>query len=357
MPDRYHTLLLALLPLLGCPAPADSGDTADSGDSGVPTRAEQGCYTVAASTVDCPEPAYVPPSDVLPQTCGAEVLSVDGAGVLDGCGWIGGVDAGTWCIYPITVQPPTDECVYGRPLVLGGAPRLAPLCGGSGWAAGPPASAQLDPGRAAAWARIALAEHASAASFSRVVLELMALGAPADLVADTYAAAVDEVRHAQLAFGLVSRYAGVALRPGPMPLEDLRIAADLAAFAAGTVREGCLAETVSALLVAEALDRETDPAARTVLAVLAVLARDESRHAALAWRTVRWAIDTAADPGAVRAAVAAAFATPPSAPGEGGLLPAEVAAEVVGRAWIDVILPAAHALLGAAATAREHTVA
>lgn len=351
MPDRYHTLLLALLPLLGCPAPADSGDTADSGDSGVPTGAEQGCYTVAASTVDCPEPTDVPPGDVLPETCGAEVLSVDGAGVLDGCGWIGGVDAGTWCIYPITVQPPEQECAYGRPLVLGGAPRLAPLRGGRGWAAGPPATAQLDPGRAATWARIALAEHASAASFSLVVLELMAFGAPADLVADTQAAAADEVRHAQLAFGLASRYAGVALRPGPMPLGDLRIAADLAAFAAGTVREGCLAETVSALLVAEALDRETDPDAR---AALAVLARDESRHAALAWRTVRWAIDTAADPGAVRAAVAAAFATPPSAPGEGGLLPAEVAAEVVDRAWMDVILPAAHALLGAAATAAEH---
>jgi hypothetical protein len=47
---------------------------------------------------------------------------------------------------------------------------------------------------AAQWAADGAAEHASIASFARATLQLMALGAPAGLLADTQRAAADEVR-------------------------------------------------------------------------------------------------------------------------------------------------------------------
>jgi hypothetical protein len=47
---------------------------------------------------------------------------------------------------------------------------------------------------AAQWATDGAAEHASIASFARVTLQLMALGAPAGLLADTQRGAADEVR-------------------------------------------------------------------------------------------------------------------------------------------------------------------
>ncbi len=357
MADSYRTLLLTLLPLVGCPLPkdddetgtsdtsVDSGDT-DSGDSGTDTawESEMGCYALPSPLTECPPAVDVPPDDVIPGTCGAEVLSVDGAGTLDtGCAWIGGAAPAAWCIYPITVDPPEEPCDYGRPLVIGGRPRLAPLARGRGWAAGADERTDApDLARAATWARIALAEHASVASFSRFALELLAFGAPADLVADAHTAALDEVRHAKLAFGLAEAAGGEALRPGPLPLAELALADDLAAFAEATAREGCVAETLSALQMAAARDRATDPAER---AALAVIARDEARHAALAWRTVRWAIDVGGD--AVRDAVTRALAEAPRLPVEaGGLLPVAEARDVITRGWREVVAPAAAALLG-----------
>ncbi|MFZ5897429.1 MAG: hypothetical protein ACOY0T_40625 [Myxococcota bacterium] len=65
------------------------------------------------------------------------------------------------------------------------------------------------------WARAACFEHASIASFNRFSLELLALGAPGDLVERANRAALDEVRHARLCFALASVYAGDDFGPGP----------------------------------------------------------------------------------------------------------------------------------------------
>ncbi|MES2645117.1 MAG: ferritin-like domain-containing protein [Myxococcota bacterium] len=370
MSDSYRSLLVLLLPLVACPYPSkeDTGETGDTDsatdtdtDTDTDTRtteSETGCYAVDPSLTTCPAPEKVLVDNVIPATCGAEVLTVDGAGTLsESCGYIGGAVPGGWCLYPITVLAPEDPCDYGRPLVLGGRPRLARLARVRGWAdaaastsrtAGAPAEAPSPeaPSRAAlaeTWARIGLAEHASVASFSRFALELLALGAPAALVTGAHAAALDEVRHAKLAFGLASAYAGDTLGPGPLPLGDLVLHADLVAFAEATAREGCVAETLSALQMAEARDRATDPEVR---AVLTGIARDEARHAALAWKTVRWAIDAGGEP--VRAAVARALAIQPSVPGDdvAGLLPPAVARETIRRGWAEVVAPAAAALLG-----------
>ena len=73
---------------------------------------------------------------------------------------------------------------------------------------------------------------------------------------------------------------------------------------AAAVREGCVAETLAALVVSEQLARATDSDVR---AALTRIARDEARHAELAYRFVRWAISIGGAP--VRDAVQTAFAS------------------------------------------------
>lgn len=206
---------------------------------------------------------------------------------------------------------------------------------------------------AAEWTRDALFEHASVASFGRFALELMAVGAPADLVEEAHRAALDEVRHARLCFALASAYAGEAIAPGVFPFEGrVEIEADLASVAARTAKEGCIGETIAASIAAEQLASAEDPAVRSVLAVIA---EDEARHAELAWRTVAWAVREGGAP--VRAAVEAVFAGlgrgDARAP-EGahdarlaahGRLSGKALSEVAARAIDDVVRPAARLVL------------
>ncbi|HVY48495.1 MAG TPA: ferritin-like domain-containing protein, partial [Minicystis sp.] len=97
-----------------------------------------------------------------------------------------------------------------------------------------------------------------------------------------------------------SAYAGEDVGPGTFPLDAAAFGApSLAAFAAATAREGCVGETVSAIVAAEQLAAATDPAVR---AVLTEIAADEARHAELAWRAVAWALEVGGQD--VRAAVA-----------------------------------------------------
>jgi hypothetical protein len=173
------------------------------------------------------------------------------------------------------------------------------------------------------WAQDAQAEHASIASFARVTLQLMAAGAPASLLAETQRATADEVRHARICFGLAALYAGRAVEPGKFPISSpMQLDTDLAAIAAGTASEGCvevcaralfavpsltfdcrlLQETLSCLVMAEACSRCEDPCVR---AALASIVKDEARHAALAWRTVQWAVQSGGK--AVGESVSAAF--------------------------------------------------
>lgn len=293
---------------------------------------------------------------------------------------------------PATVDsgPTTDamgQCCYvvelelcaiaGRPYLVGGCPRQAtPERGASseghpGWSEwgdrGPALAGLTAEDRAAlaaAWTSDGLLEHASVASFARFSLALLAAGAPAELVALAHQAALDEIRHARLCFGLASAYAGEAVAPGPFPLGgELGLDADLAALAVSTVREGCVGETIAAVLAAEQLARATDPAVREALEQIAA---DEARHAELAWRTVAWAVR--AGGGRVRAAVARALdaaltggcrapgaaTTGSSATVAHGRLDAVTAARAAASALIDIVAPAARALLhGAEAIPNE----
>lgn len=236
----------------------------------------------------------------------------------------------------------------GRPLRIAGAPVTAPPCRTDGWAQATAAAAAP---AAAAWARIGALEHASIGSFARVTLQLLALGAPADLVADTQRAAADEVAHARLAYGLASAYGGAPIGPGPLPLDGLAL--DLAPedVLDALITEACVGETLSALEVTEAADRATEPGARRVLSILA---EDELRHARLAWRTLDWLLG--AHPGLREraAAVFAACAELAADDGEGGLeaygiLDPATAADVRAAGFAEVVWPAAVALTRRAA--------
>ena len=157
---------------------------------------------------------------------------------------------------------------------------------------------------AAQWARDAQFEHASIASFGRFALELLAVGAPAELVERAHRAAIDEIEHARLCFSLASLYGGVALGPGPLPIDASAFssAPDLVAMTHATVLEGCVNETLAAL-EAEAGATHAEPEA--VREVLRAIQRQETDHASLAFAFVSWAL--AVGGAGVRAAAVAAF--------------------------------------------------
>lgn len=266
------------------------------------------------------------------------------------------------CCYVVTEE--AQPCGTGRPFYVAGAARTARARrGDGGWIDKALAPAARDlPARARAalseaWTRDALLEHASVASFSRFSLELLAAGAPADLVGAAHRAALDEVRHARLCFALASAYGGEPIAPSPLAMEGAMLTAcDLPALAAETARDAAIGETLSAILAAEQLARATDPAVRRALTVIA---EDEARHAELAWRTLAWAVERGGAP--VRAALRAIFSdaarhfpvtarspegVAPEIAAAHGRLDHETACEVVIRGLAEVVLPSATALLG-----------
>jgi len=180
-------------------------------------------------------------------------------------------------------------CAIGRPLTgRDGAWQIAASESRDDWTHCFDALAPC-PDAAAYWTEVAALEHASVASFARFTLQLMALGAPADLMADTQRAAADEVEHARLAYGLASAFAGRDLGPGPLPLCELDLATEPASVMASLVEEACVNETLGAIEARFAADACPDP---VVSAVLFRIAEDELRHAQLAWRSLKWLVAT-----------------------------------------------------------------
>ena len=139
--------------------------------------------------------------------------------------------------------------------------------------------------------RQGLAEHASVAAFARFALELLALGAPAELVDACTRAMADEIRHARDCFALASRYAGASVGPGPLAMDGvLTGSVDLVAVARSVIAEACVGETLAAVSAAVAAEVAHDPEVRRILAGIVL---DELRHAELGWRFIRWALDHA----------------------------------------------------------------
>ncbi len=270
-----------------------------------------------------------------------------------------------------------DACCYhwfeycsGRPLLDGNESVVAQPRAGSAWIdpdVEPILEALSDEAKTAlarAWLDDALREHASIASFSRATLELLALAAPPELVEACQHAVLDEIDHARRCFALASAYAGRAIGPGPLPALSPRDH-DLAALALETFVEGCVGETVAALVAERALGVATD---ETVRATLRVIIEDESRHAALAWRTIGWALAQGGAP--VVAALSQMLDAPPVVePGDRpvrsaalsrmlaahGRLDERMLAQTVRDAWQDIIAPMLRSMLGRRATEEAAT--
>ncbi|MCY1067131.1 ferritin-like domain-containing protein [Nannocystis sp. RBIL2] len=195
------------------------------------------------------------------------------------------------CVFEDSVQSwACANAACGRPFLVEEQAVTAPACARDDWRALVRVPVALPPMRArlaAYWQQIGLCEHASVASFARFILQLLAVGAPADLVKDAQQALADEIEHARLCFALASLYEGTGVGPGPLTAADPLGALDLDAVVAAVIREACVGETLSALEAREAALRAEDPAVRRILEQIAA---DEQRHAELGWRVVQWAL-------------------------------------------------------------------
>ncbi len=258
-----------------------------------------------------------------------------------------------------SVSEPRCCASCGRPFLVDGAHRQAPEASRGDWmAAGQEPcleglAADEREALAAHWTSVGLMEHASIAAFARFSLQLLAVGAPPELLRDAQAAMADETEHTRLCFALASAYAGRSIGPGRLSLSGALDAQDDRAILITTIREGCIGETLAAIEAAEASAHATDPAVR---AVLTQIAADEERHALLAWRYVAWAIGNGGEAMAVIAAaeLEAVFAEP-IAVGESndallvhGVTGDARGAEIRRQAIARVIRPAARGVLARA---------
>jgi hypothetical protein len=186
-----------------------------------------------------------------------------------------------------------QACAIGRPFLVAGAHRTAEIAERADWICGGMTPAldgltdELRDTLAAHWREVGLMEHASVAAFARFAMQLLAQGAPPDLVLAAQDAMRDETQHARLAFALASAYAGRDIGPGPLAIDGALDEESPRDILRMVIREGCIGETVAAIEAAEAAEHATDP---LVKHTLARIADDEQRHAELAWRYVTWAV-------------------------------------------------------------------
>jgi hypothetical protein len=308
------------------PEPIPPETCAHPGGDAFPCESDEPIYyrCIEAPAEGC---AAAEPSDAVQQ--GNDCL---GSGGCDGFGF--------WDVACGPDPTVADACCYwltygsftcpGRPFTVDGRERLADARSSDAWLhAMHPAvdvlSARERAVLADAWTECALFEHASVASFARFVLQLLAVGAPARLVARAQQAMAEELAHARAFFGLASAYAGRNIGPGTLPVEgSLAHADDLAHVAAAAASEGCIAETISALQIAIAADRARDPA---VADVLHHIAEEELRHAELAWAFVGWALQRG--DASVRRAVQAVFADVTRSIPRGPRLPSDISESVL----------------------------
>lgn len=129
-------------------------------------------------------------------------------------------------------------------------------------------------------------EHASIASFSRVVMQLLAMGAPPNLVHQANQALADEIRHAELCFELANAHLNQTIEPGKLSVHDcMQGQLSPVAIAMGCFEEACLGETQAFLEASEAARHCQAPYIRSVLEQIA---KDERAHAIFGWRMLGW---------------------------------------------------------------------
>ena len=157
----------------------------------------------------------------------------------------------------------------GRALVVDGASRVAALS---------------ESRMGAVLERAACDEHASIAAFARTICELMALGAPIWLLHETQQALADEIRHTEMTLAML---AGESSTLGPLPEASAPLKRDASELFRDVFRGGAVGETLATAQAERDRDEASDPQVR---AFFDTIFRDEARHAALAFKTLRWLI-------------------------------------------------------------------
>jgi hypothetical protein len=210
---------------------------------------------------------------------------------------------------------PPGQCVAeapmyeGRPLSVAGVDHVAQTKAGD-WRLGPrlaPELPAMSSAKKSFWAaqleRSAVEEHASIAAFARTLCELVAVGAPGWLLAETQAALSDEIRHTDACLALYCALTGRDITPDALPAAVAPFS-DLDAvpvrLLADVFRGGCVGETRAAH---RALERASVAPASALKSHFEMIAGDESRHAALAFKTLRWLVDQHPELGADLAAL------------------------------------------------------
>ncbi len=253
-----------------------------------------------------------------------------------------------------------SNAACGRPFLVDAQAMTAPAACRDDWralqAAPQPVSPELAARLAGYWTEIGRLEHASVAAFAQFVLQLLAVGAPPELVLAAQQALADEVEHARLAFGLASLYLGTGVGPGPLAISGAGAVTELPTLIDAVIREACLGETLAAFEAREAAERAEDPAVQTALRKIAA---DEQRHAELGWRFVQWALKDG--DATARARAQATFAAALAEAHQGatrdaaaagtpelhahGVIDAPLRAQIWTRGLAEVIEPCAAALL------------
>ncbi len=185
----------------------------------------------------------------------------------------------------------------------------------------------------------------------------MANGAPAALISAATRAMADEIAHARAATGIACAIDGQPRGYGPLEVTGSLEDASPAALLRDTLIEGCIGETIASAIAHASSEECTEP---TIRSALARICADEQRHALLAWRTVRWLLDTHPE---LRAEAVALLAShrlgqrPADSPGVPalGMLSARQQHAIAESVLKDVIAPCAHALLQTTPTVADHS--
>jgi len=241
-----------------------------------------------------------------PQGCGSTAFTCQTA--QDSCISAKDCGGGEFC----TGEPRrcSSGAICGRPFLVAAAARVAAVAARDDWSMSldpPPRTHDLSDAERARrtehWTRLGQLEHASIAAFARFQLQLLQLAAPPELVEACTRALADETAHARLCFAIASAFAGRPIGPGPLDVSGSLHATSLIDVLELVVDEGCIGETNAALEALEAARTATDPA---LVSAYTRIARDEQRHAELAFRFVQWALDR--DPSNTTATVQRALA-------------------------------------------------
>lgn len=210
--------------------------------------------------------------------CWCDAVSLCSAGVPDEDGL---------CLHGFAVSSECSGESEGRPLLVGTEVRVAAVRTRSDWACAAPqldVPAILRERVREGWLARAAMEHASVAAFARFTLQLLGLGAPAELIDASQLAGRDEARHAQLCYAIASQLGG-PVGPDRLDLRGLDLDVDVARVVLESILEGCIGETIAAAKMRYLATRAEN---REIAAMLDSIAEDEAMHAALAWKALDW---------------------------------------------------------------------